>query len=164
MHGGGHENGLRSATVNVPAIVGMAKAAEICNSEMAEESARLTQLRDKMIQNILKNINGTRLNGEAVKRLPNNVNISFENIEGESILMMLDSEGVAVSTGSACSSRTLEPSHVLTAMGLEAKIAHGSIRFSLGRWTTEKEVNYVLEILPKIILKLRNISPFKTKI
>ncbi|MFA4826742.1 MAG: cysteine desulfurase NifS [Candidatus Shapirobacteria bacterium] len=164
LHGGGHEGGMRSATVNVPAIVGMAKAAEICNNEMAEESARLMQLRDKMIQNILKNIEGTRLNGDPVKRLPNNVNISFENVEGESILMMLDQEGVAVSTGSACSSRTLEPSHVLTAMGLEAKVAHGSIRFSLGRWTTEKEVNYVLEILPKIILKLRQISPFKTKI
>lgn len=160
LHGGGHEFGLRPSTVNIPAIVGFAKAVEICQNEMKKESARLTKLRDKLIKNILKKIPDARLNGHPKKRLPNNINFSFSFIEGESIVIELDFYGIAASTGSACSSPKLEPSHVLLACGLKHQEAHGSLRLSLGRWTTEKEINYLMKILPGIIKKLRKISPF----
>jgi cysteine desulfurase len=161
LHGGGHESGLRSSTVNIPAIVGFAEAVKICKKVMKEESQRITKLRDKLIKGILRKIPYSYLNGHSTKRLPNNSNFWFEGVEGESIVIQLDLLGVAASTGSACSSAKLEPSDVLLAIGLRPQEAHGSLRLSLGRWTTEKDINYVLKVLPKIIKKLREISPFK---
>jgi len=160
LHGGGQENGLRSSTVNVPAIVGFAKAAEICKKEMSREALRLSKLRDKLIKSVLK-IKGSHLNGHPKNRLPNNANFRFEFVEGESLIMRLDLEGIACSTGSACSSIKLEPSHVLTAIGLRPEEAHGSLRVSLGRFTSEKEINQLIKVLPGIVEKIRSISPFK---
>ena len=160
LHGGGHEFGLRSSTINIPAIVGFAKAVEICQKEMQKETNRLIKLRDKLIKGVLEKIPNSHLNGHPEKRLPNNANFWFEFVEGESIVMQLDSYGIAASTASACSSPKLEPSHVLLACGLQPEQAHGSLRLSFGRWTTERDVGYVLETLPKIIKKLREISPF----
>ena len=162
LHGGGQENGLRSSTVNVPAIVGFVKAAEICKKEMKAEAARLSKLRDRLIKAVLK-IKGAYLNGHPKKRLPNNVNISFPFIEGESLVISLDLEGIACSTGSACSSMKLEPSHVLLAIGLKPEEAHGSLRISLGRFTTEKEINQLMKVLPKIVKHIRQISPYGKK-
>ena len=159
LHGGGQEKGLRSSTVNIPAIVGFAKASEIAFSEIEEESKRLAKLRDKLIKGVLK-IEESRLNGHAQKRLSNNANFRFSFIEGESLILKLNEKGIAASTGSACSSAKLEPSHVLLALGLKPEEAHGSLRVTLGRWTTEKEVNYFLKVLPKIVKSLRKISPF----
>jgi len=122
---------------------------------------QISKLRNKLIDGILKKISGTKLNGSREKRLANNVNISITGAEGESMVIALDQEGIAVSTGSACSSRSLEPSHVLLALGLSPKEAHGSLRLTLGRYTTEKEVDRVLEVLPKVVQMLRKISPFK---
>ncbi len=161
LHGGGHESNLRSSTLNVSSIIGFAKAVEICQKEMKGENKRLTDLRNKLIKGILKNIKGTYLNGHPTKRLANNINISFPQVEGESLVLQLDLAGVACSTGSACSSRTLEPSHVLLAIGLPPQGAHGSLRISLGRWTKEEDINYLLKVLPDIVGKFRNISPFK---
>jgi len=160
MHGGGHEGGLRSSTVNVPAIVGMGKAVEILKNSKAE-NLKIKNLRDKLIKGILTTIDDCWLNGDEKERLNNNVNISFERVEGESILMELSNRGIMCSTGSACSSNNLEPSHVLLAMGLSSPEAHGSLRFSLGRWTSETDVNYVLKILPIVLKKMRKMSPFK---
>lgn len=162
MHGGGHEGNLRSSTVNVPAIVGMGKAVELCVKNMKTENERLTKLRDKLIKGVLSTIDDCWLNGDEKKRLSNNVNISFERVEGESILMELSNRGIMCSTGSACSSNNLEPSHVLLAMGLSSPEAHGSLRFSLGRYTTESEINYMLKTLPVVLKKMRKMSPFKT--
>jgi cysteine desulfurase len=159
LHGGGQENGLRGSTVNVSAIAGFAKAGEICQKEMEKESKRLIKLRDKLIKSVLK-IKGSHLNGHPKKRLPNNANFWFEFIEGESLVMMLDLEHIACSTGSACSSFKLEPSHVLMATGLRPEEAHGSLRVSLGRFTTEKEINQLIKVLPKIIKRIRQISPY----
>jgi len=161
LHGGGHESGLRSSTVNVAAIVGFAEAVKICKKEMKKENLREIKLRDKLIKGVLEKIPNSYLNGHPQKRLPNNANFWFEFVEGESMVIQLDLLGIAASTGSACSSVKLEPSHVLLAIGLKPYQAHGSLRLSLGRWTTEKEIDYVLEVLPKIIKKLRKISPFK---
>lgn len=161
IHGGGHESGLRSSTVNVPAIVGFAEAARICQREMRREAEKLTKLRDKLIKGVLKKIGGSHLNGHPKKRLPNNANFWFKGVEGESIVMHLDLLGIAVSSGSACSSKSLAPSHVLLAIGLRPEQAYGSLRLSLGRWTKEKEIDYVLRVLPGIIKKLREMSPFK---
>jgi cysteine desulfurase len=160
LHGGGHESGLRSSTVNVPAIVGFAEAVKICQKEMKKELRRLTKLRDKLIKGVLEKIEGSHLNGHPRQRLPNNTNFWFERVEGESLIMQLDLLGIAASTGSACSSEKLEPSHVLLAIGLKPHQAHGSLRLSLGRWTKESDINYVLEILPRVIKRLREISPF----
>jgi len=160
LHGGGQENGLRSSTINVPAIFGFAKACEICGKEMEKEAKRLTKLRDKLIKGVLA-IEDSHLNGHPTKRLPNNANFWFSFVEGESLAIQLDLHGIAVSTGSACSSIKLEPSHVLLAIGLKPQEAHGSLRISLGRWTTEKDINYLLKVLPTIIKQLRKISPFK---
>jgi len=160
LHGGGQENGLRSSTINLPAIVGFAKAVEIYKKEMNKENKRLTALRNKLIKEVLK-IKNSHLNGHPEKRLANNANFSFDFIEGESLVMQLDMEGIACSTGSACSSIKLEPSHVLLATGLRAEQAHGSLRVSLGRYTTEKDINKLIEVLPKIVKKIRDISPFK---
>jgi len=161
IHGGGQEEGLRSSTINVPAIVGFGQACKISKKEMEKESKRLKRLRDKLIKGVLKKIPGSYLNGHPKKRLPNNANFRFDFIEGESIIIQLDLLGIAASTGSACSSAKLEPSHVLLEIGLKPYQAHGSLRLSLGKWTKEKEIDYVLKVLPKIIKKLRNISPFK---
>ena len=144
MYGGGHERDMRPSTVNVPGIAGFAKAAELANEEMEEESLRQIKLRDKIIKWVTENIEDTYLNGHPTKRLPNNVNLGFRYIEGESIVLDLDMEGIATSTGSACSSQSLEPSHVLTAIGLKAEEAHGSLRVSLGRFTTEEDIDYFL--------------------
>ena len=161
LHGGGHEFGLRSSTCNVAGIVGFAKACELCKDFMKEENERLRQLRDKLVIGILDKIDDSFLCGHPEKRLSNNANIAFSFVEGESLLIQLDFLGVAVSTGSACSSKKLTSSHVLTAIGLKPNQIQGSLRFTLGRWTQEKEIDYVLEILPGIVEKLRKISPFK---
>ena len=161
LHGGGQESGLRSSTVNVPGILGFAKACEICKREMKRESQRLTKLRDRLIKGVLGKIEFSHLNGHPQKRLPNNTNFWLEFVEGESIVIQLDLLGIAASTGSACSSVKLEPSHVLLAIGLKPQEAHGSLRLTLGRWTKEKDINYVLKVLPGIIKRLRKISPFK---
>ncbi len=161
LHGGKHEFGLRSSTVNVADIVGFGEACKICLKEMKQEAKRLTQLRDRLIKGVLKNIEFSHLNGHPKKRLPNNVNFWFDFIEGESLIMQLDFEGIAGSTGSACSSEKLEPSHVLLAIGLKPEQAHGSLRLTLGRWTTQKEIDKTLKVLSKAINKLRKISPFK---
>ncbi|PIQ72909.1 cysteine desulfurase NifS [Candidatus Roizmanbacteria bacterium CG_4_10_14_0_2_um_filter_36_35] len=160
IHGGGHEKGLRSSTSNVPAIVGMGKAVEILQKEGKKENKKIEKLRNILVKGILENIKGTHLNGDPVQRLSNNANISFPSIEGESLLMELDFEGVEVSTGSACSSRTLMPSHVLMAMGAKPQIAHGSIRLSIGRFTTEEEIKKAVKIFIKVVNKLKKFSPF----
>jgi len=159
LHGGGQEMGLRGSTNNVPAIVGFAKTCEICKREMKIESQRLIKLRDKIIKNVLK-IENTYLNGHPQKRLPNIINFWFSFIEGESLVIQLDLKGIALSTGSACSSAKLEPSHVLLAIGLKPQEAHSSLRISLGRWTTEKEIDYFIKVLPDIVKNLRRISPY----
>ena len=162
LHGGGHEFGLRSSTVNVAGIVGFAEAAEIAKKEMKRESKRLEKLRRKLEKGILK-IENSHLNGHPEKRLPNISNFWFDFIEGEALVMYLDQKGIAASTGSACSSESLEPSHVLLAIGLKPHQAQGSLRLSIGRFTKDKEVNYVLKVLPEVVEKLRKISPFKGK-
>lgn len=161
LHGGGHELGLRPSTINLSAIVGFAKSCEICKKEGKRESAKLIKLRDKLINGVLKKIKGSRLNGHPKKRLPNNASFSFDFVEGEALMLRLDLLGIAVSTGSACGNAKLEPSYVLLAIGLKHQQAHGSLRLSLGRWTTEKEIDYVLKVLPETIERLRKISPFK---
>ena len=159
MHGGEQERRRRASTENVPGIVGFGKAVEIARREMSGEAERLTCLRDRLTNGLLERIDHSRLNGHPVTRLPNNVNISVDFVEGESMLLNLDLEGICASTGSACSSSSLEPSHVLLAMGLSHEQAHGSLRFSLGKWTTEEEIERVLDVLPRIVAKLRAMSP-----
>jgi len=159
MHGGEQEKRRRASTENIPGIVGFGKAVELTQQEMDEEAERLTYLRDKLIKGLLERVDYIRLNGHPIMRLPNNVNISVDYVEGESMVLNLDLEGICVSTGSACSSSSLEPSHVLLAMGLSHEQAHGSLRFSLGKWTTEEDIDRVLDVLPKIVAKLRAMSP-----
>jgi cysteine desulfurase len=159
LHGGSQERLLRAGTENVPGIVGFGKAAAIAHKELHAESDRLTVLRDKLIDGLKERVDNLNLNGHPVKRLPGNVNISVAFVEGESMLLSLDLAGICVSTGSACSSSSLEPSHVLMAMGLSAEQAHGSLRFSMGKWTTEDEIEMVLEKVPEIISRLRAMSP-----
>ncbi len=163
IQGGGQERGLRSGTEDVPNIVGMGKAAEIALKEMPSESLRLSKLRDKLIKGVLEKIPYSFLNGHPTKRLPNNANLRFSYIEGESLILSLDMEGVYVSSGSACTSKTLEPSHVLLNIGLAHEEAHGSLLFTLGRQTTEENIKYVIEILPGIVKRLRMISPLTPK-
>lgn len=160
VHGGGHERGLRSSTVNVPAIVGFAKAVEIAHQNMNKESKRLTKLRDYLIKGVLDQVPDSWLNGHPQKRLCNNVNLGFAHIEGEGIVIELDSHGIQASTGSACASASLKPSHVLTALGQPPQKAHGSLRLSLGQQTTKKQINYVIKTIPQVIKKLRQMSPF----
>lgn len=157
MHGGGHERKMRSGTENIPGIVGFAKAVERANKK---DLKKITKLRDKLIKGILENIPNTKLNGsEGEKRLQNNVNISFTNVEGEAVGGYLENKGIFVSTGSACMSNTLSSSHVLKSIGLSDLEQNSSIRFSLSKYTTEKEIDYVLKVLPEIIKKLRRLSP-----
>ncbi|MFX1325985.1 MAG: cysteine desulfurase family protein [Promethearchaeota archaeon] len=161
MYGGGHERDMRPSTVNIPGIAGFAKAAEIAKEEIEKESHRQVKLRDKIIKWVTENIEDSYLNGHPTQRLPNNVNLGFRYIEGESIVLDLDMEGIATSTGSACSSKSLDPSHVLIAIGLKPEEAHGSLRVTLGRFTTEKDIDFFLEKLPGVIERLRKMSPLK---
>ena len=159
VHGGEQERGRRAGTHNAPGIIGFGRAVELAQQEMNQEAERLTPLRDKLINGLLERIDHTRLNGHPQKRLPNNVNISVDFVEGESMCLSLDLAGICASTGSACASSTLEPSHVLLATGLSAERAHGSLRFTLGKWTTEEEIDQVLEVFPPLVAKLRAMSP-----
>ncbi|MBL7159926.1 MAG: cysteine desulfurase, partial [Candidatus Aenigmarchaeota archaeon] len=160
QHGGGHEKGERSGTENIPGVVGFAKAAMFGIKEMDKEAKRQMQLRDYLIKNVL-DIKDSWLNGHPEKRLPNNANFCFRFIEGESLVMKLDADGICASTGSACSTHSLEPSHVLMALGMKPEEAHGSLRLSLGKQTTKEEIDFVLEKLPKAVEALRKISPFR---
>jgi cysteine desulfurase NifS len=159
IHGGAQERMRRAGTENVPGIVGLGKALELANQNMDEHIERLTSLRDKLINGLEKEIPYIRLNGHREKRLPGNVNVCFRFIEGESLLLLLDELGICASSGSACSSGSLDPSHVLLAIGLPHEIAHGSLRLSLGDSTTEEDVDYILDVLPKIVKRLRDMSP-----
>lgn len=156
--GGGQERKIRPGTENVPAIIGLARAIELAVAEIDQKKAQLTHLRDRLVKGLL-DIDEVVLNGDPVNRLPGNVNVSFKHIEGESILLSLDLQGVYASSGSACSSGSLEPSHVLSAIGLDHQAAHGSIRFSLGRGNTDADIDYLLEIMPPVVERLRMISP-----
>ena len=158
--GGHQEAGRRAGTENVPYIVGMGRACELAEAQMKEDVIRMQTLRDRLETGFVSRIPGTRINGDRDHRLPNTLNISFEGIEGESILLLLSKEGIGASSGSACTSGSLEPSHVLRAMGVPFTAAHGSIRFSLSVYNTKEEMDYIIEHLPPIIQKLRDISPF----
>jgi len=160
IHGGGHEFGLRSGTENIPGIVGFAKATELAVKNMNKESKNEIMLRDKLINEVLK-IPNTRLNGHPKERLSGNAHFSFRGIEGESLIMHLDMQGIAASTGSACSTKSLKPSHVLTAIGLDAVTSHGSLRLTLGKDNTENDINHVVKAIKEIVENLRKISPFK---
>lgn len=161
--GGGQEKKRRAGTENVPGMVGMGVAIELAAQHMAENALRVGALRDKLIKGISSSIPDVKLNGHPSLRLPNNVNFSIRFIEGESILLMLDINGIAASSGSACTSGSLDPSHVLLAMGLPHEIAHGSLRLTLSEFTTEQEIDYVLDILPQIVQRLRDMSPLYHK-
>lgn len=163
MKGGGQERGRRASTENTPGIVGMAKAVELCKQNMAQESKQVQGLRDKLIKGIQEKIPEVLLNGHPTKRLPNNVNFSVKYIEGESMILNLDLLGIAASTGSACTSATLEASHVLLAIGRNHELAHGSLRLTLGKYTKDEDIDYVLEELPKVVDKLRRMSPLYDK-
>jgi cysteine desulfurase len=158
IHGGGHEKGLRSSTLNVPGIVGLGKACELAGKRLDTDNARIKQLRDTLITNVLR-IEQSYLNGHPTKRLVNNAHFRFTGIEGESLLLQLDEQGIATSTGSACSSKKLQASHVLTAIGLNPVDAHGSLRLSLGRETTKDEIAFVSKVVPEVVEKLRMMSP-----
>ena len=163
MLGGHQEAGRRAGTENVPGIIGLGKACELAAKNIEQQNARVKHLRDKLENAILKKCPDSRLNGDKENRLPNTTNISFEYIEGEAILLMLDKFGICASSGSACTSGSLEPSHVLRAMGVPFTAAHGSIRFSLSRYNTEEEIDYAIEKIPPVIEKLRKLSPFVAK-
>jgi len=157
MDGGGHERGNRSGTLNVPGIVGFAKAASICRAEGAAESARILSLRERLHRSISERLELVTLNGHPTRRLPGNLNLSFSFVEGEGLMMAI--KDVAVSSGSACTSASLEPSYVLRAMGLDEELAHSSIRFGLGRFTTQEEVDFVANLMVEKVTRLRNMSP-----
>jgi cysteine desulfurase len=157
LYGGGHERGIRSGTLNVPGIVGLGRAAELCQEQMAEESARLARLRDRLRDGIMSRLDQVFLNGHATERTPSNLNLSFAYVEGDSLMGRL--KGVAVSSGSACTSASLEPSYVLRALGVGDELAHSSVRFSVGRFTTEEEIDYVVEEVVTAVRKLRELSP-----
>jgi len=161
--GGGQERGLRSGTENIPGIVGFAKAAEIAKNEMANESQRLTLLRNDLIKGLIEPIPYSYLNGHPTQRLPNNVSVRYSFIEGESILLSLDIEGVYASSGSACAAKTLQPSHVLLALGLQPEDAHGSLMATLGRENTQEDVDKLRSLMPDIVKRLRDMSPLTPK-
>lgn len=158
IEGGAQESNRRAGTENVPGIVGLGKAIELATANIDENAKRVTKMRDRLIDGILK-LPLTRLNGDREHRLPGNANISFEGIEGESILLLLDMNGICASSGSACASHSLEPSHVLLSIGVKPEVAHGSIRFTLNEDNTEEDVDYILEVVPKIVNRLREMSP-----
>ena len=159
IFGGAQEKKLRAGTENIAGIVGLGKAAELAVAEMEETTKKLTALRDKLIHGILESIPDSRLNGHPTDRLPGNCNISFSYIEGESLLLLLDALGIAASSGSACTSGSLDPSHVLMAIGLPHEIAHGSLRLTIDRENTEEQVDFILEKLPGLVQRLRDMSP-----
>jgi cysteine desulfurase len=163
LHGGGQERGLRSSTVNVAGIVGLGKAAEIARRDLEPTSERMKAIRDKLIKRVPELVPNAYLNGHRTERLVNNANFRFDYIEGEGLILQLDFKGIAASTGSACSTGSLEPSHVLLALGLKHEQAHGSLRITLGRENTQEEADYLLEVLPGIVAKLREISPFSAE-
>ncbi|MCX5800317.1 MAG: cysteine desulfurase NifS [Candidatus Eisenbacteria bacterium] len=161
--GGHHEKRRRAGTENVPGIVGFAKAVELASRDIEPRNTKMLSLRNRLEDGIMSTIANVRLNGHPTKRLPNTLNVSFEFVEGESLVLSLDMEGIAVSSGSACTSGSLEPSHVLLAMGVPPDVAQGSVRFSLGQDNIEADIDYVLEILPRIVERLRSISPLFKK-
>ena len=158
VHGGAQERGFRAGTENLPGIVGLGKAIEMADAALAENAARMTTLRDRLIRGLMEAVPGTRLNGHPTQRLPNNVNLSFAGVEGEALLLRLDLAGVAGSAGSACTSGTLDPSHVLMALGLSEAAANGALRLTLGTDTTREDIDAVLEILPPIVADLRRMT------
>jgi len=161
--GGHQEKGRRGGTENVASIIGLGKASELAGANLSDENTRIKRLRDKLENEILKRVPNTMINGDRDNRLPNTTSIAFEYVEGESILLMMDEYGICASSGSACTSGSLEPSHVLRAMGVPFTAAHGSIRFSLSIYNTEKEIDFIIEKLPPIIERLRELSPFWKK-
>jgi cysteine desulfurase len=163
IHGGGQESRRRAGTENIAGIVGLGTAIELATADIGGHNARIAALRDRLLKGILDTISCARLNGHPEKRLPGNLNVSFEYIEGESMLLWLDDEGICGSTGSACTSGSLEPSHVMLAIGLPHEVAHGSLRLTLGDANTEQEVDRVLDVLPKVVAKLREMSPLYHK-
>jgi cysteine desulfurase len=163
IHGGGQESKRRAGTENIAGIVGLGKAIELATADIDGRNNRIRGLRDRLLQGILAGIPHTHLNGHREKRLPGNINVSFEFIEGESMLLWLDDAGICASTGSACTSGSLEPSHVLLATGLPVEISHGSLRLTLGDTNTEEDVDFVLDILPKVVSRLRDMSPLYRK-
>jgi cysteine desulfurase len=163
LHGGGQERGLRSSTVNVAGAVGLGKAAEIAKRDLEPTSQKMKGIRDKIIKTVPELVPNSYVNGHRTKRLVNNANLRFDFIEGEGLILQLDFKGISASTGSACSTGSLEPSHVLLALGLKHEQAHGSLRITLGRENTQEEADYLLEVLPGIVAKLREISPFSAE-
>jgi len=159
IHGGGQERKKRAGTENIPGVVGLGKAIELATADINGHNEKIIAHRDRLLKGIMDRIPNTKLNGHPINRLPGNINVSFEFIEGESLLLLLDYDGVCGSTGSACSSGSLDPSHVLLAIGLPHEMAHGSLRLSLGDLTSDEDIDYVLEVLPKIVQKLRDMSP-----
>lgn len=164
IYGGGQERGRRAGTENVSGIVGLAKALELSLENLDEKTTHVTAMRDRFIDTVLKNIPYTRLNGDRNKRLPGNINISVEYIEGESLLMLLDMAGICASSGSACTSGSLDPSHVLLAMGLSHETAHGSLRLSIDYSNTDEDIDYIIETLPGVVSRLREMSPLWEKV
>jgi len=160
-YGGHQERNFRAGTENIPGIVGLGKAVELAEAEMDTEMPRLARLRDQLIRGIQERIPYTKLNGHPELRVATNVNLSFRFVEGESLLLLLDLQGIAASSGSACTSGSLDPSHVLLAMGLPHEVAHGSVRMTLGRDNTEEDIREVLEELPPMVNRLREMSPLK---
>ena len=163
IHGGGQERKRRAGTENIAGIVGLGSAIERATADIEGHNLRIRGMRDRLLRGILTKIPAARLNGHPEKRLPGNINVSFEYIEGESMLLWLDDEGICASTGSACTSGSLEPSHVLLATGLPVEISHGSLRLTLGDINTEQDVDFVLEVLPKVVSRLRDMSPLYQK-
>lgn len=163
IFGGAQERNRRAGTENIPAIMGLAKAMELANTDIEERAEKTSRLRDRLIDGFLK-LPRTRLNGDRVKRLPGTVNVSIEGIEGESLLLMLDMNGICASSGSACTSGSLDPSHVLLSLGLKHEVAHGSLRLSINEETTDEDVDYILEVVPKVVKRLREMSPLWERI
>lgn len=163
IFGGAQERNRRAGTENLPAIAGFAKAMEIASTDIEKRTEKTAKQRDRLIEGILK-LPRTRLNGDPVKRLPGTVNISIEGVEGESLLLMLDLNGICASSGSACTSGSLDPSHVLLALGLKHEVAHGSLRLSIGDETTDEDIDYILEVVPKVVKRLRDMSPLWERI
>jgi cysteine desulfurase len=163
INGGEQESGRRASTLNVPGIIGFGKAVELAGAALTEEAARLTAMRERLIRGLFERLDGIRLNGHPTRRLPNNINISVERVDGEGMVLSLDMLGIAATTGSACSSSSLEPSHVLAAIGVPQEPPHGSLRLSLGRYTKEGDIDAVLETLPQVVRRLRALSPHSAR-
>lgn len=163
IFGGAQERNKRAGTENIPAIMGLAKAMELVNTDIEERAEKTSRLRDRLIDGLLK-LPRTRLNGDRIKRLPGTVNVSIEGVEGESLLLMLDMNGICASSGSACTSGSLDPSHVLLSLGLKHEVAHGSLRLSINEETTDEDVDYILEVVPKVVKRLREMSPLWERI